>query len=312
MTNVENLTLLGGHSYDLTTDNATVSAVQQLEVDAHALGVGDSLTFDGSAESNGSFFITGGAGNDVLTGGNYTPGGGDLFDLSLGGADTAYGGDGYDFFRMGGALTAADTIDGGASPAVYTDIVFLDGDYSAGLTFSATTMTNVEALYLGFNSHLGLQLRPDHQRRHGRQRANADGERGLRRYEPASPSTARRKRTAPFTSTAAAGDDTLIGGMGNDIFDLSLGGNNSVTGGAGADDITCGGGTDTLVYTAGSNSTSTGHDTIMASTPTPTNSTPRLPWLACLRDRARSTPAVSTPTWGRRLTTAFRPATPTS
>ena len=50
--------------------------------------------------------------------------------------------------------------------------------------------------------------------------------------------------------------------MGNDTFDFSDGGNNSVTGGAGADDITCGGGTDTLVYAAGSDSTSTGHDTI--------------------------------------------------
>ena len=99
MTNVESLTLLGGHSYDLTTNDATVSAVQQLEVDAHALGAGDSLTFDGSAESDGTFFITGGAGNDALTGGVTLDG--HLRPRRYGGADTAYGGDGIRFISHG-------------------------------------------------------------------------------------------------------------------------------------------------------------------------------------------------------------------
>ena len=144
MTNVENLTLLGGHSYDLTTDDATVGAFKVLFVDASTLGAGDSLTFDGSAETDGSFYVTGGAGDDTLTGGDYAVG--DSFYIVSGGTDTVYGGGGDDQTFMGANMTAADTIDGGAGTG---DIVYLDGDYSAGLTFGATTMTNVNILKLG-------------------------------------------------------------------------------------------------------------------------------------------------------------------
>ena len=63
------LYLAAGHSYNLTTDDATVAGGQTLEVNASALGFPDNLTFDGSAETDGRFTITGGTGNDALTGG---------------------------------------------------------------------------------------------------------------------------------------------------------------------------------------------------------------------------------------------------
>jgi hypothetical protein len=73
----------------------------------------------------------------VLTGGAQA----DTFDLTRGGTDTVHGGDGNDTFTLGATLTAAD---GGTG----IDTVSLDGDYSAGLTFTATTLTNVESLIL--------------------------------------------------------------------------------------------------------------------------------------------------------------------
>ena len=152
------------NSYDLTTDQATVGALSTLFVDASLLGAAYSLTFDGSAETDGAFYLTGGAGDDTLTGGDYAVG--DSFYIVSGGTDTVYGGGGDDQTFMGANMTAADTIDGGAGTG---DIVYLDGDYSAGLTFGATTMTNVDILKLGLYAP-GPQLQSDHRQRHGGER----------------------------------------------------------------------------------------------------------------------------------------------
>ena len=79
------------------------------------------------------------AGNDNFTGTATS----DSFDLSQGGNDTAKGGNYWDSFSLGGALTAADRINGGAG----YDYLFLDGDYSGGLVLDANSITNVESWY---------------------------------------------------------------------------------------------------------------------------------------------------------------------
>jgi len=142
MVNVESLQLEAGHSYNLTTNDATVAAGATLIVDASALGASKALTFDGSAETDGHFIIRGGAGNDVLTGGQD----GDTFNLTKGGNDTVTGGAGDDTVNMGATLTAADHLNGGGS--VFFNTVTLDGDYSAGLTLGATTLVNFDYLKL--------------------------------------------------------------------------------------------------------------------------------------------------------------------
>ena len=48
MVNIDKLNLANGHSYTLTTNNATVAAGKTLRVDASALGAGNVLTFNGS------------------------------------------------------------------------------------------------------------------------------------------------------------------------------------------------------------------------------------------------------------------------
>ena len=69
LVNVEKLTLAAGHSYKLTTNNATVASGQTLTIDGSALSASSVLTFSGATETNGHFIIIGGNGADVLTGG---------------------------------------------------------------------------------------------------------------------------------------------------------------------------------------------------------------------------------------------------
>jgi RTX calcium-binding nonapeptide repeat (4 copies) len=133
--NVETIKLGAGFNYSLTTDEATVASGATLKLDASALASGNTLTFNGSPESNGHFDIVGGAGNDTITGSSDSTGG-DTFDLSLGGNDTASG---HGTFLMGAALTAQDAITGTNN----ADTVVLNGDYTAGLIFGATTITDI-------------------------------------------------------------------------------------------------------------------------------------------------------------------------
>jgi Ca2+-binding RTX toxin-like protein len=85
---------LGAHySYDLTMDNANVAAGQQMIVDGSTLRSNETLTFNGSAELDGSFRVFGGAGDDTITGGH----GNDILSGGLG-ADTLTGGAGNDTF----------------------------------------------------------------------------------------------------------------------------------------------------------------------------------------------------------------------
>ncbi|URW74878.1 Ig-like domain-containing protein [Sphingomonas donggukensis] len=107
-------------SYHLTTLDSNVAAGNQLSVNARTLLAGEDLTFDGSAETDGSFLIYGGAGRNVLIGGQ-----------------------GSDGFYMGAVLDALDRIDGGGGAL---DQVGLQGAYATRVTFAPDTIRNIELL----------------------------------------------------------------------------------------------------------------------------------------------------------------------
>jgi hypothetical protein len=100
VTNVEKIVFANsptGASAGMTTLDRLVAAGQTLEVDASAL-TGSFLFFDGSAETNGSFNVKGGASYDELTGGSKN-------DILAGNGATAlqnqlWGGGGSDQFVM--------------------------------------------------------------------------------------------------------------------------------------------------------------------------------------------------------------------
>jgi Ca2+-binding RTX toxin-like protein len=69
LVSVEEIDLAGGYDYRLVTNDGTVAANAHLTIDGSNLANGDTLTVDGSAETDGRLSLTGGDGNDALTGG---------------------------------------------------------------------------------------------------------------------------------------------------------------------------------------------------------------------------------------------------
>ncbi len=106
VTNIETVTLMSGSdsrffattsnfSYDIKTAESTVAPGATMTFNGGGLHAGETLHFDGSAETDGGAFrVFGGADADIITGG----GGNDLILGGLG-ADTLTGGAGNDTFR---------------------------------------------------------------------------------------------------------------------------------------------------------------------------------------------------------------------
>ncbi|MGZ8344914.1 MAG: beta strand repeat-containing protein [Allosphingosinicella sp.] len=82
------------YDYVLTTHDSNFAAGVQARIDGSALLGGESLSFDGSAETNASFVVSGGKASDTLKGGGQA----DLIHGNLG-ADILAGGGGADTFR---------------------------------------------------------------------------------------------------------------------------------------------------------------------------------------------------------------------
>ncbi|RJG01265.1 cadherin domain-containing protein [Noviherbaspirillum sedimenti] len=225
LVNVEEITLAAGNSYSLTTHNATVVA-STLSIDGSALGAANILTVNAAAETEAgtSYVITGGAGNDVLTGGA----GSDYFDISFGGNDIINGGGGRDTFFAGAALTAADQINGGAG----TDFAYLSGNYGAGLTFGANTLLNVEVLVVQAGNNYNLTM--NNAMLTGSQQFSVDGY-SLGSGNSLTVNAAAETNTGTsYTLAGGAGNDRLIAGAGNDVL-IGNGGNDTLTGGTGND-----------------------------------------------------------------------------
>ncbi len=131
--NVEHI-VLGDAATNITARYSLVAAGSTLDIDGSRLT--NSMTFNGAAVVVGSFNITAGKGNDVITGGSLN----DTLIGKLGGNDTILAGNGDDVIGMGRHMTAADKIDGGAG----TDTLWLKDDDSAATTLDQ--VTNVEII----------------------------------------------------------------------------------------------------------------------------------------------------------------------
>jgi VCBS repeat-containing protein len=228
MVNVELLSLVAGHTYELTMDNATVAVGQTMKVQAGTLGVGDNVTFDASLDSTGgSYIINTGGGDDFLAGGI----GDDKFRPGTG-TDAILGEGGDDKINMAGNLTAADTIDGGSG----NDVVVLKGDYSSGLVFSSTTMTNVETLYLvkGFSYNLTMDAATVAFGDTLTVRAVALGVSDTVTFDGSADVAG-----GAFVLSTGDGNDVLTGGNGDDTFRPGSG-NDTIHGGGGNDTINMG------------------------------------------------------------------------
>uniref|UniRef100_UPI00188CAA4E beta strand repeat-containing protein n=1 Tax=Noviherbaspirillum soli TaxID=1064518 RepID=UPI00188CAA4E len=234
LVNVEEITLSAGNSYSLTFNDANAVATT-VTVDGSALGAANTMTINASAETESSYTINGGAGNDVLTGGAWS----DYFDISFGGNDIVTGNAGRDSVFAGAAMTAADQFNGGAG----VDTLYLSGDYSAGLAFGATTLVGVEVIVAQAGNNYNLTL--NNAMLSGTQQASVEGF-GLGSANSLTVNASAETDTGTvYTLSGGAGNDNLTGGAGNDTLNGGAG-NDILVGGAGNDILTGGAGNDTL------------------------------------------------------------------
>jgi len=232
LSNVEVLAVLSGYSYDIVADDATVAVDQRFIVFGTALGVGENLSFDGSAETDGSFLMFGGLGTDLLRGGSNR----DAFFFGpdrFGASDEVHGGDGIDQLGLdghSGALLLDAQHAGvevlallrgpGGQENSYGAITIDDSWATAGETKTITAVTSFQ----GSIGPVSTDLVIDGSRAAG----------NLRIF-------------------SGAGNDVLFGGTGDDV----------IFGGGGRDTLAGGAGADTFVFNEASDSASRNYDTIV-------------------------------------------------
>lgn len=240
---VERISFADGHDYKLTISNGNVTAGTVMNVSAFFLTGSHTLYFDGSAETDGELSIDGGAGNDTMIGGQV---GNAIESGNKGGEDTMIGGADADQFYFGSDFDAGDHVDGKGSN---TNGIFLNGDYSAGLTLGANTIVNIAVINLlvpGGSYKLTLN---DGNCATGHTLL-VNGENLTSGHTAYVNGAAETDGTLSLLGGAAR--DTLIGGSGAD----------TLQGNGGADKLTGGPGADKYTYSAVSDSTGLAHDSI--------------------------------------------------
>jgi hypothetical protein len=103
--------------------------------------IANGVTIENATSGAGNDTLIGNAANNVLDGGDGT----NFYNFFAGGDDQGIGGSGNDAFYFGPALTALDSVDGGAGTL---DQVGLQGDYSGGFTFAAGNLVDIEQIVL--------------------------------------------------------------------------------------------------------------------------------------------------------------------
>jgi hypothetical protein len=149
--NVEKILFGAGFDYKLISNDATVAAGATLNVDASALGSGNKLTFNGSAETDGHFTFFSGLGGDDLRGGALS----DTFVYASAANSTSTT---YDTVR--GFDFASDRFDlpGAAGTVTGIDAALATGTLDSGATFNTELQTDL-TLHLG--AHHAILFTPN-------------------------------------------------------------------------------------------------------------------------------------------------------
>ena len=247
---VETLVLLSGsdtrfgdtsgalYSYDITALDGLINDAfgggDELTVNMNTLRAGENVTFDGSAETTGSFLFFGGAGNDVLTGGA--------------GSDA--------FFFGTGRFGSGDRVVGGSGA---DDQLGLQGDYSGlnALTLGADQLAGIETVVL--LSATDTRFGASGATGFGYTVATNDGNVAAGAVLTINANTLTADEVFRFDGTAetdgafrifgGAARDVIFGGAGDD--EISGGGGaDLIIGGGSGDRITGGAGDDLFIYGA--------------------------------------------------------------
>jgi VCBS repeat-containing protein len=227
LSNVETIAALAGTgSYDIASVDATVAAGQVLTVFGTNLTVDQDLTFDGSAETDGTFLMYGGLGVDTLTGGS-----------------------GNDAFFFGpDRWSETDVVVGGAGS---NDQLALDGDYS--VTLNANAGVELVALLAGPEGDRNtFDVTLD------------DSFIGAGETKTIFALNVTTDLTID-ASAESDGNVRITGGLGNDLL-IGGAGADRLFGGAGHDTLVGGAGNDTFVFNDGTESAGLNYDTLVGFT----------------------------------------------
>jgi Ca2+-binding RTX toxin-like protein len=259
------------YSYNLTFLDSNVAAGGLLRINGFALRLGESMTVNGAAETNGSFLMYAGLCDDTLIGGAL----GDVFvfghDGRFGPGDSVDGGGGYDVVYLRGdydidfnggivdeALLRADgdipqlTAKFEEDPGAGQRLAVLAPATALQVFSFPGALTNVESVNLLSGTHTSYASGGDGEFDYSIIFADAMLESGQTMTFNGSRLTAQetfyfdgsQESSASFRLWGGAADDTLIGGGGNDL----------IFGGDGADLLRGNGGADTYRYQASSES----------------------------------------------------------
>jgi Ca2+-binding RTX toxin-like protein len=212
-------TRLGGtggnvYSYDISFDDANVAAGQQFRVNALLLLANESFTFNGAAETDGSFLVYGGYGVDTITGGA--------------GGDVLY----FEGTRFG----SGDRVDGGGG----SDVLVLRGVAGMNRTvFGENQLANIEVIAVSDRFATTPSERPSYELVLANGNVPSSGTLtvngfGLVDAQQIFNVDGSAVTTGNLRLFGGAGDDTLIGGAGNDLL-YGVGGRDTLTGGGGSD-----------------------------------------------------------------------------
>jgi Ca2+-binding RTX toxin-like protein len=214
---------------------AKLAGVREMETVLLANG-GITLTLDNafSLRNAATLTVYGATGNDVVDATGITDAGRGVLVIADAGDDTLRGGAGADVFRFAaGALTAADTVTGGAGGA--TDTLQFT---SAGTVAAAALagVTGIEQVVVAAGVDLSLSDAFVASSANGGL-VTVLGSSGNDRVDAGAVASA----GARIDVNAGAGDDTFVGGAGNDVFRFgapNLTSADTVAGGAGNDTLT--------------------------------------------------------------------------
>lgn len=258
MTGVEMIVLLPGDdarfggatgtnlSYNITAPNVAVAAGQILTIQANMLRLGENFTFNGSAETDGSFLTFGGLGTDTITGGA--------------------GDDGF-YFGDNRFFSSVDVVNGGGG----SDQLGLQGDFTGGnaLSFGASQMSSIETLVMlsasderfgGFRGPVGYDLTMHDGNVAAGQRMVVSANSLLGNEALTFDGAA--EADGSFQIFSGAGDDRLTGSQRDD--DIWGGaGSDVISGAGGADALRGGAGADSFGYGQAADSTDAARDQIL-------------------------------------------------
>jgi hypothetical protein len=222
------------YHYNITTVNANVAPGQELIVNGQSLRAGEDFTFDGSAETDGHFFLAGGRGVDTLKGGA----GNDIFV--------------FDGDRWG----ASDSVDGGAGSR--DALIISAGNGLTHIGFGATSLTGIESVSVTNRYASDPAAKPSYEfvLNAGNVAAGTtlivNGSSLLDPTQTFSVDGTAIAATGKLILYGGAGIDVLRGGAGDDI----------IYGGLSPDTMTGGGGNDVFRYASAQDSTTSARDGI--------------------------------------------------